>query len=97
MSLPEDIRYLSYTDDLDPEDQIDMEERIADYLFHDFPSQWSIEGEDLEEISEERGEEWCTGMSKDILLMVLSYFRPDLITSTRIPYKTYDDVEEDDS
>jgi len=60
----------SYNDKIWPEDQVAMEEAIAAKIF------------DFEGATEEDGglgEEECAELGRDILLMVLAEFRPDLV------------------
>lgn len=55
---------MGYNDKLDADEQIDMEEKIASHLFH---GPYEMEEEDVAK------------MGRDILLMVLEKFRPDLV------------------
>jgi hypothetical protein len=54
---------LKYSDILNPDDQITTEEAISALIF------------DRTEV----GEEYAQGMGRDILLLVLTKFRPDLV------------------
>ncbi len=63
---------MKYNDKLDADQQITMEEQIASYLFND--------GVDLDNgQGEGPSEEFCNKMGKEILLMVLTEFRKDLV------------------
>jgi hypothetical protein len=72
-----------YNEGLEPDEQITMEERIAGAIFD--AAEWR-EGE--EPPTDWPNEEECAELGRKTLLMVLGYFRPDLVE-----YGPPDDVD----
>lgn len=66
---------MPYNDKLDADEQISAEEAIASHLFEN-------------SASDEMDEETCAKLGRDILHLVLSRFRPDVIAE-ELPLKTF--------
>lgn len=66
-----------YNDKLNPDEQITLEERIASVIFN------RQEASDADEWA--LAEDDCADLSRQILLMVLTKFRPDLVNRMRAP------------
>jgi len=78
-----------YNDKLDPEDQVDMEESIAAKIFslRDSDDVWAWSRNPDPPRSRPRMtplyEEDCAQLGREILLLVLSKFRTDLVTNAK--------------
>ncbi len=72
MSEFRDAMTVAYNDNLDPDEQITMEERIAAYISE-------IPKDDFDGVFYHISEEGAGNAGREILLMVLEKFRPDLI------------------
>ena len=64
---------MNYNSNLNPDDQIAMEEKIASAIFHEPGT--AVENSNCRSLDEED----CANLGRTILLMVLQKFRPDLI------------------
>lgn len=67
---------LPYADEFDADTQISAEEAIAAHIFD------SLQDGESEEPPAQLSEDFCAQMGRDILYLVLSKFRPDLLATT---------------